>query len=108
MEYGTVRRLRGVLSRTFRKRSKKTPLPQEQAMADRAVLPLKNGKLDIEIMFYHAEADLFRLGPEAYIEMLARTATNKLNDAGAIGPYLFFCTGGDGNVSPFIFRGQEQ
>lgn len=76
-------------------------------MADRAVVPLVHGPLSIDIAFYREEANLWRQnGIAGYLVMLARTATNKLDAAGAIGPYEFSCRG-DGAVNPFVFVGKE-
>lgn len=76
-------------------------------MADRAVVRVVHDALSVEITFYQDEANLWRLGRASYLVMLARTATNKLNAAGAIGPYEFSCPRGDGAVNPHVFLGRE-
>ena len=68
---------------------------------------LMTDRLEFEIAFYGAEIDLFRAGREAYLAMLALTATNKLEAAGGIGPFEFSCRGADGNVSPYVFKATE-
>ena len=65
-------------------------------------------RLECEIAFYSAEINLYRAGPEAYLAMLALTASNKLEAAGGIGPFEFSCRGADGNVSPYLFQAVEQ
>jgi hypothetical protein len=78
-------------------------------MADRHISVLEtNGPLIITIDFYQVEAELWREGgAAAFITMLAFTAENKLNDAGAIGPYEYRVIRGDGKVSAFVFQGRE-
>lgn len=72
-------------------------------MSDRQVI-----ENSITIDFYKAEAELWRDGGEAaFITMLARTAENKLDAAGALGPYQFSVIRGDGRVSPFVFQARE-
>lgn len=62
----------------------------------------------ITIDFYKAEAELWRDGGEAaFITMLARTAENKLDASGEIGPYQFSVIRGDGRVSPFVFQARS-
>lgn len=63
----------------------------------------------ITIAFYKTECDLWREGAAHYLTMLARTATNKLDDIGAIGPYEFQCIGNhDGHMIPFTFQARER
>ena len=84
------------------------PDPLVKAVSDRMVLPLTNGSLAISLAFYRAEVTLWKDGGAAgFFMMLAKRATNKLNDAGAIEPYVFECAGTDGNVSPLVFKARE-
>ncbi len=68
---------------------------------------MADGKPQVSIAFYADEVNLFRVGREAYLEMLAETATSQLDDTGAVGPYEFFVSHGDGAVNPFVFVGRE-
>lgn len=65
---------------------------------------------EITIRFYRAEVEFWRVGGVAgFFVMLADTAARKLDDAGAFGPYEFFCQEGEGDgcMVPFVFRGRE-
>jgi len=64
-------------------------------------------KLQADHRFYKAEADLFRAGPEAYVNLLALTLTNKMEAAGGIGPFEFWCDPADGVLSPIPMHARE-
>ncbi len=68
---------------------------------------MSDGKMQTNISFYHIEVELWRLGFASYLNMIANTASNQLDAAGAIGPYEFFVERGDGAVTPYVFVGRE-
>ena len=68
---------------------------------------MTSDRLEHDIAFYGSEFHLFRAGTEAYLTMLAGTATRALDSAGGIGPYEFSCQNADGNMTPYIFRAKE-
>jgi hypothetical protein len=50
------------------------------------------------IVFMGAEIRLFRAGPECFLTMLSKTASNMLERAGAFGPFAFYCRPIDGDM----------
>jgi hypothetical protein len=63
-------------------------------------------RLEVSIMFYRGEIEIYVAGREAYLVTMSKEAEYNLDQAGGIGPYEYRCTG-DGEVSPFIFRATE-
>jgi len=63
--------------------------------------------LQYRIPFYNGEHEFYRAGKGAHLAMLAHTASLNLDYAGAIGPYVFWIEGGDGNLVQRMFVGSE-
>jgi len=64
-------------------------------------------KLQAEVQFYDVEFHLFRAGAPALLKLGIQDVTHKLDAAGGIGPYEFYCRPGDGSVTPHTIVGQE-
>ena len=119
MAYAIVRKWHGELWRCFRRNlrrlSVRVLIPKERenvsspdpAVADRIVMPSNTGRFECELFFYAIEMDLWRNGREHWLMTIAKTAANKLDAAGAFGPYEFSIRGGDGTVNPYVFLAQE-
>jgi hypothetical protein len=64
-------------------------------------------RLEISKTVYAVEADLYRNGREAFIDYMARSLSYQLDENGGLRPYEFYCTGGDGNLSPHTMFARE-